>query len=58
MKKITKEKNKNLLKKIFILIARKLGYEIIDQNDLFIPTLKKNANDNLSKPGISSISIP
>jgi len=58
MKKINKEQNKNLFKKIFIQIARKLGYEIIDQNNLYIPTLKKSADDNLSKPGISSITIP
>ena len=58
MKKISKKENKNLFKKIFIQIARKLGYEIIDQNNLYIPTLKKTANDNLSKPGLSSITIP
>ena len=48
----------NTLKKIFIKICRILGYEIIDQNNLFIPTLEKFANENLSKPGESSITIP
>ena len=50
--------NRGFLKKIFIKICRKIGYEIIDQNNLFLPTLKKSANDNLSKPGVSSITIP
>ena len=51
-------KNKNILKKIFIQICRKIGYEIIDQNNLFIPTLEKFANKNISRPGVSSITIP
>lgn len=50
--------NKSLLKKFFIKVCRKIGFEIIDQNNLFIPTLKKFANENLSNPGKSSISIP
>lgn len=51
-------KHKSFLKKIFIKFCRKIGYEIIDQNNLFIPTSKKIATDNLSKPGDFSISIP
>ena len=50
--------NKNFLKKIFIKLCRKIGYEIIDQNNLFIPSLNKYAEENLSEPGKSSISIP
>ena len=53
-----KKKDKSLLKKILIKLCRKIGYEIIDQNDLFIPTLEKYSNENLSKPGISSINVP
>ena len=30
-------------------MCRKLGYEIVDQNNLFIPTLEKYANQSLSK---------
>ena len=50
--------NRNFFKKIFIKFCRKIGYEIIDQNNLFIPTIEKFANNNLSKPGLSSITIP
>lgn len=50
--------NKSFLKKIFIKFCRKIGYEIIDQNNLFVPTLEKFANENLSKPQNSSITIP
>jgi hypothetical protein len=50
--------NKSFFKKLFIKFCRKIGYEIIDQNNLFIPTLEKFANENLSKPGVSSITIP
>ena len=53
-----KKKDKSLLKKIFIKLCRKIGYEIIDQNNLFIPTLEKYSNENLSKPGSSSINVP
>ena len=50
--------NNSFFKKIFIKFCRKIGYEIIDQNNFYIPTLKKFANKNLSKPGKSSITIP
>ena len=57
--KIKNSRNKNnFLKSLFIKISRKLGYEIIDQSNLFVPTLNKNANQNLSLPNESSISIP
>ena len=59
MRKIeNKTENKNFLKKIFIKLCRKIGYEIIDQNNLFIPTLEKNVEESLSKSGKFSISIP
>ena len=58
MKIINNNSNKSFFKKIFIKFCRKIGYEIIDQNNLFIPTLEKFANENLSKPGESSITIP
>ncbi|MDB9760711.1 glycosyltransferase family 2 protein [Pelagibacteraceae bacterium] len=57
-KNINKINNKNFLKKIFIKLCRKIGYEIIDQNNLFIPSLRKYAEENLSEPGKTSISIP
>ena len=59
MKKIQNQKHKkNFFKKIFIKFCRKIGYEIIDQNNLYISTLEKNAEENLSEPGKFSISVP
>ena len=52
------KKNKGFLKKLFIKLCRKLGFEIIDQNNLYIPTLEKYANENLSELQKHSISIP
>ena len=49
---------KNFFKKFFIKLCRKIGYEIIDQNNLFIPTIQKFADQNLSKAGVSAINIP
>ena len=51
-------KNHSFLKKIFIKFCRKLGFEIIDQNDLFLPTLNLFANQNISKSNHYSINIP
>ena len=39
---------KNIIKKIFIKLARKIGLEFIDQNELFSPTLNKDFNTNLT----------
>jgi len=58
MKKITNNKKTTLLKKIFIQFCRKIGYEIIDQSNFHVPTQNKRASENLSLPGISSISVP
>ena len=49
---------KSLIKKLFIKLARFLGYEIIDQSSLTIPTQNKDIDENLSRLGKSSISIP
>ncbi len=49
---------KNSLKKLFIKISRKLGYEIIDQNNFVSPTLNKQLNENLSKFNQNSIVLP
>jgi hypothetical protein len=58
MKKIHIKKKNNFLKKFFIKLCRSLSYEIIDQNNFEIPTLNKNAYDNISIIGKKSISIP
>ena len=39
---------KSIFRKFFIKICKFLGYEIIDQNEFFSPTLEKNINENLS----------
>ena len=49
---------KNFLKKIFIKICRILGFEMIDQSNYFVPTLKKTLNDNLNVAGKKSINLP
>ena len=49
---------KSFLQKLLIKLCRKVGYEIIDQNNLFIPSLNKFANQNLSNLHKDSISIP
>ena len=49
---------KNSIKKIFIKLARILGYELIDQNKFNSPTLDKNLDDNLSVLNKKSIVLP
>jgi hypothetical protein len=58
MKNIKNSHKSSFLKKIFIKICRKIGYEIIDQNNFEIPTLNKKINDDLSLLGQSSINLP
>ena len=57
--KISQNTNKkSFLQKLLIKLCRKVGYEIIDQNNLFVPSLNKFANQNLSNLQKDSISIP
>ena len=58
MKEINKKNKASFLKKLFIKICRMVGYEIIDQSLLFIPTQNKSLNDNLNIQGKKSITIP
>jgi len=58
VKNIKNTKKTGFIKKIFIKICRKLGYEIIDQNKFEIPTLNKKINDDLSVLGYNSINLP
>ncbi len=53
-----KKNKKNIFKKIFIKICRFLDFEIIDQNSYSVPTSFKKIGDNLSVPGIKSITLP
>ena len=39
---------KSIIKKIFIRLSKILGYEIIDQNEFYSPTLEKKIDENLS----------
>ncbi len=57
MKNKTNNK-KNFLSKLFVKIVRKFGYELIDQANMTIPTRNLSANDNLSKSGSKSITVP
>ena len=58
MKNIKNSNKTSFLKKIFIKISRKFGYEIIDQNKFDIVTLDKKVNEEVSKIGVSSINLP
>jgi hypothetical protein len=58
MKEIKPQKIKNHFKKIFIKLCRLMGYEIIDQNNFYVPTSNKDLNQTLSVSGKKSISLP
>ena len=46
------------MKKLFIKLAKALGYEIIDQSNFVSPTLNKELNEDLSNFNTSSIVLP
>ena len=46
------------MKKIFIKLAKALGYEIIDQNNFVSPTLNRKLDEDLSNFNYSSIVLP
>ena len=58
MKKINTTVKTNFFKKIFVKICRILGYEIIDQNNLYLPTSDKFIREELSEAGKKSINLP
>ena len=58
MKNIKGSNKTSFLKKVFIKICRKLGYEIIDQNNFISPPLNKELNEDLSKLNDRSIILP
>ena len=49
---------KNFLSKFFVKLVRKFGFELIDQAELNVPTSDLDANENLSKGGLKSITVP
>ena len=58
MKKQKKTIKINFFKKLFVKFCRFFNFEIIDQNDLFLPVSNKSYNDNLSKLGKESLVLP
>lgn len=58
MKKIKNSNKPSIFKKIFIKLSRKLGYEIIDQNNYEIVSSNKKISENLSSLGLKSINLP
>ena len=56
--KIKKENKTPWFKKIFIKICRLLGYEIIDQSNFYLPVSNQNMNEDLTKIGKKSLTIP
>jgi len=58
MKNIRSSSNSGFLRKIFIKLCRKLGFEIIDQNTFEVVTVEKKVNEELSLIGKSSINLP
>ena len=58
MKNINNSNKSGFLKKVFIKICRKLGYEIIDQNKFEVLTSNKKLNEELSILGYNSINLP
>ena len=36
---------KNIFKKLFIKISKLVGYELIDQNEFYSPTLEKSLDE-------------
>ena len=58
MKEVKQQKSKDILKKLFIKLCRFMGYEIIDQNNFYVPTSNKDLNQTLSVSGKKSISLP
>ena len=58
MKKQKQTNKSSFLKKLFIKLCRYFDFEIIDQNNLFLPVSGKSINKNLSKQGKESLVIP
>ena len=59
MKKIKKNKSNNsFLKKLLIKVNRKLGYELIDQNNLTIPTKENISEQNIVEIDKKIITLP
>ena len=58
IKNFQDKKKNNFFKKLFIKIIRKLGFEIIDQNNFTIPTSDVSLNKNISIINKRNITLP
>ena len=58
MKNIKNSNKPSFFKKLFIKISRKIGYEIIDQNNFEIVTSNNKIDEHLSVLGHKSINLP
>jgi len=58
MKEFKKVNRKSILKKIFIKICRLLDYEIIDQNNFYLPVTNQSLDEDLSITGKRSLTLP
>ena len=58
MKKIKKNKSSSFLKKWLIKINRKIGFELIDQNNLTFPTRENNEEQNIIEINKKIITLP
>ena len=56
MKKNINTKKTGFFKRVFIQFCRKMGYEIIDQSNLYVPTQNKLATENLSSVQLDVVS--
>ena len=58
MREIRKINKKSLFKKMFIKICRLLNYEIIDQNNFYLPVTEQSLDEDLSIVGKRSLTMP
>ena len=58
MRKIRKVNKNSILKKMFIKICRFLNYEIIDQNNFYLPVTEQCLDEDLSIVGKRSLTVP
>ena len=59
MKESKIKKKNTFLKKLFLKLSRRLGYEVMDQSDLTLQDLDVgNSKNSLSKLGINSLTLP
>ena len=58
MREIRKINRNSLLKKMFIKICRLFNYEIIDQNNFYLPVTEQSLDEDLSIVGKRSLTVP